>query len=118
MRSVVSAAQPITLYQRNEIPVQKAPEDYGFAGEDATGWNTHRASILDIASQVRTCQQLELARANLARLEETVKVLMIEPVSYEKVRGVGFYRQFLSSRDWAEFMRAGRTRARKALAFD
>ncbi|MGZ7085534.1 MAG: patatin-like phospholipase family protein [Ilumatobacteraceae bacterium] len=90
----------------------------GFAGEDATGWSEHRASILDIASQVRTCQQLELARANLARLEENVKVLMIEPVSYEKVRGVGFYRQFLSSRDWAEFMRAGRTRARKALAFD
>ena len=30
---------------------------------------------------------------------------MIEPVPYEKVRGVGFYRQFLSTRDWPGFMR-------------
>ncbi len=36
--------------------------------------------------------------------------MMIEPVSYETVRRVGFYRQFLSTRDWAEFMRAGGSR--------
>ena len=41
---------------------------------------------------------------------------MIEPVSYETVRGVGFYRQFLSTRDSADFMRAGRVEARHALA--
>jgi len=87
----------------------------GFGGEDATGWRDRRASILYAASQVRTCQQLELARANVARLAQTVEIMMIEPVSYEKVRGVGFYRQFLSSRDWPEFMRAGRTQARRAL---
>jgi NTE family protein len=87
----------------------------GFAGEDSTGWRERPASILDIASQVRTCQQLELARANLTRLEQHSRVVMIEPVSYEKVRGVGFYRQFLSSRDWPDFMRAGRAHARRAL---
>ena len=88
----------------------------GFAGEDATGWEYRRASILYVASQVRTCQQVELARENLARLRAASKVMMIEPVSYETVRGVGFYRQFLSTRDWAEFMRGGRIEARRVLA--
>ncbi len=88
----------------------------GFAGEDATGWEYRRASILYVASQVRTCQQVELARENLARLRAASKVLMIEPVSYETVQGVGFYRQFLSTRDWTDFMQAGRIEARRALA--
>jgi NTE family protein len=88
----------------------------GFRGEDATGWEYRRASILYIASQVRTCQQVELARENLARLRAASKVLMIEPVSYETVRGVGFYRQLLSTQDWTGFMQAGRIEARRALA--
>jgi NTE family protein len=88
----------------------------GFAGEDATGWEYRRASILYVAGQVRTCQQVELARENLARLRAASKVLMIEPVSYEMVQGVGFYRQFLSTRDWPAFMAAGRIEARRALA--
>jgi NTE family protein len=88
----------------------------GFEGEDATGWEYRRASILYVASQVRTCQQVELARENLARLRAASKVIMIEPVSYETVRGVGFYRQFLSTRDWAGFMQAGRNETRRALA--
>ena len=87
----------------------------GFAGEDASGWEDRRASILYVASQVRTCQQVELARANLARLKERVEVVAIEPVPYSKVRGVGFYRQFLTTRDWADFMLAGRSEARRAL---
>ncbi len=87
----------------------------GFDGEDATGWEYRKASILYVASQVRTCQQIELARENLLRLRAGSKLIMIEPVSYETVRGVGFYRQFLSTRDWAGFMRAGRDEARQAL---
>jgi NTE family protein len=88
----------------------------GFVGEDATGWAEHDASILYLASQVRTCQQAELARVNLTRLREHSDVVMIEPVPYEKVKGVGFYRQFLSTRDWPEFMRQGRAATRQALA--
>jgi len=88
----------------------------GFVGEDATGWQDRRASILSIASQVRTCQQQELARTNLARLEHATDVVMIEPVPYAKVRGAGFYRQFLSTADWATFMRAGRLETRRVLA--
>jgi NTE family protein len=87
----------------------------GFSGEDITGWHDQRHSILYAASQVRTCQQVELARANLGRLLKAVEVAMIEPVPYEKVRGAGFYRQFLSSRDWPEFIRAGRSETRAAL---
>lgn len=87
----------------------------GFAGEDATGWQARAGSILYVASQVRTCQQVELARANLSRLQAAMPTAMIEPVEYEKVRGVGFYRQFLNTRDWADFMRAGRVHTRRAL---
>ena len=88
----------------------------GFAGEDANGWRERRASILVVAGQVRTCQQAELARVNLARLRAACEVVMVEPVPYEVVAGVGFYRQFLSTRDWAGFMQAGRLSARRALA--
>jgi NTE family protein len=87
----------------------------GFAGEDASGWKDRRASILYVASQVRTCQQQELARINLRRLADSMEVLMTEPVPYQKVRGVGFYRQFLNTSEWPDFMRAGRSAARRAL---
>ncbi len=88
----------------------------GFAGEDATGWERRRWSILYAASQVRTCQQVELARQNLKRLEAAADVAMVEPVPYAKVRGAGFYLQFLDNREWAEFMRQGRAAGRDALA--
>ena len=88
----------------------------GFQGEDATGWQYRRASILSVASQLRTCQQIELARENLARLRAVSYVLMIESIPYERVQGIGFYRQFLSTRDWPGFMAAGRIEARRALA--
>jgi len=87
----------------------------GFVGEDARGWQDRRASILYVASQVRTCQQAELARVNLRRLAASTEVLMTEPVPYHKVRGVGFYRQFLNPAEWPEFMRSGRSTARRAL---
>jgi NTE family protein len=41
---------------------------------------------------------------------------MIEPVPYTKVRGAGFYRQFLDTTEWPAFMRAGRLETRRALA--
>lgn len=88
----------------------------GFAGEDASGWERRRWSILYAASQVRTCQQIQLARENLKRLEAATEVAMVEPVPYSKVRGAGFYLQFLDNREWAEFMRRGRVAGRDALA--
>jgi len=83
----------------------------GFAGEDQTGWRDRPLSILDVAAQVRTSQQAQLARENLARLAACTEVHMIEPVAYDVVMGLGFYRQFLSTEDWALFMRAGRDEA-------
>ena len=88
----------------------------GFLGEDQTGWQHRRFSILDIASQVRTAQQVQLARENLARLEASTEVAMIEPVPYEKVQGAGFYRQFLDTREWGDFMVAGLEHAHEVLA--
>jgi NTE family protein len=87
----------------------------GFEGEDARGWQERRASIFYVASQVRTCQQTELARTNLRRLTASTEVLMTEPVAYQKVRGVGFYRQFLNTSEWPDFMRSGRHAARQML---
>ena len=87
----------------------------GFVGEDVSGWRERPASILDVASQIRTCQQAQLARENLARLQAALEVSMIEPVPYEKVMGLGFYRQFLTTEDWPGFMRAGRQEALRVL---
>jgi NTE family protein len=88
----------------------------GFAGEDLSGWHERSLSILYAAAQVRTCQQVELARENLARLQRECRVELIEPVPYTKVRGTGFYRQFFDNSEWGRFMAAGRTAALDALA--
>ncbi|WP_409329865.1 patatin-like phospholipase family protein [Trujillonella humicola] len=87
----------------------------GFAGEDATGWERRRLSLLAVAGQVRTSQQVQLARENLARLHAAARVLMVEPVPYRELRGTGFYAQFLDPSGWPEFMRAGRRTTLDAL---
>jgi len=79
-----------------------------FGGEDIPGWDDRPLSIVSAASQVRTCQQAELAREHLARLRRQARTLLVEPVPYGKVAGTGFYEQFLDTREWPQFMRAGR----------
>jgi NTE family protein len=79
-----------------------------FGGEDVTGWDARPFSILTAAAQVRTCQHAQLAREHLTTLRRRTRTLLIEPVPYQKVAGTGFYQQFLDSRDWPQFMRAGR----------
>jgi NTE family protein len=80
-----------------------------FQGEDATGWDARPLSIVSAASQVRTCQHVQLAREHLARLRRETLTLLVEPVPYWKVAGTGFYQQFLDNREWPDFMRAGRS---------
>jgi NTE family protein len=79
-----------------------------FRGENATGWDSRPFSIVEAASQVRTCQHVQLAREHLARLRQETDTLLVEPVPYWKVAGTGFYQQFLDTREWPQFMRAGR----------
>ena len=86
-----------------------------FAGESAHGWREKRASVLRIASQVRTSQQIELARTNLERLRAETDVMMIDPVPYSVVQGAGFYKHFIDRSSWADFMRMGRAEALHAL---
>ena len=87
-----------------------------FVGEDETGWHDRSMSILYAASQVRTAQQAALARENLARLREACEVALVDPVPYPKVRGAGFYRQFIDNAEWASFMREGRVSGLAALS--
>jgi NTE family protein len=82
---------------------------HDFEGEDVSGWERQPFSIVTAASQVRTSQQAQLARENIARLREAVDTVLIEPVPYQKVAGAGFYEQFLDTTEWPAFMRAGRT---------
>ncbi len=86
-----------------------------FEGESAYGWREERASVLRIASQVRTSQQIELARTNLERLRAETEVMMIDPVPYTAVQGAGFYKHFIDRAAWPDFMRAGRADALHAL---
>lgn len=79
-----------------------------FQGEDVTGWDERPLSIVSAASQVRTSQHVQLAREHLARLRREAVTLLVEPVPYWKVAGTGFYQQFLDTREWPQFMRAGR----------
>ncbi len=88
----------------------------GFEGEDITGWERRRGSIFIAAAQVRSCQHMELARENLARLRAEVgEVLLVEPVPYSVIKGAGLYRQFVDSSQWPGFMRAGRQHTHRAL---
>jgi len=87
----------------------------GFAGEDEIGWQSQVASIMHIARQVRTSQQIQLARENLTRLKSSLDVEMLEPVAYWRVRATGFYQQFLNNRDWPGFMGSGHATMAEAL---
>jgi NTE family protein len=88
-----------------------------FHGEDETGWTLRRLSILHAAAQVKTCQHIELARRNMAQLRSSVAhVELLEPVPYATVKGIGLYAQFLDTRRWPEFMRAGHRATARTLA--
>ena len=88
---------------------------HDFEGEDATGWERRPLSIVSAAAQVRTSQQVQLARENIARLRAAADTVLVEPVPYQKVAGTGFYEQFLDTAEWPEFMRAGRSSMLDAL---
>lgn len=82
---------------------------HDFQGEDVSGWDRSPFSIVTAASQVRTSEQAQLARENIARLRAATDTVLIEPVPYQKVAGTGFYQQFIDTAEWPTFMRAGRT---------
>lgn len=81
---------------------------HDFEGEDVTGWDRRPFSLVTAASQVRTSQQAQLARENISRLRTAADTMLVEPVPYQKVAGVGFYQQFIDTAEWPVFMRAGR----------
>lgn len=87
-----------------------------FEGEDEGGWRGRRWSVLQIASQVKSNQHVQLAREHLARLRaEVPQVVVLEPVPYSLVRGARFYSQFVDPALWPAHMRAGRRAMSAAL---
>lgn len=87
-----------------------------FAGDDVSGWVERPGSIFIAAAQVRSVQHIELAREHLARLRREVpEVMLLDPVPYEDIRGVGLYRFFFDNSRWPDFMRAGHATASRAL---
>jgi NTE family protein len=110
---------------RPALDIEPAPEavvavncfyPHEFEGEQLTGWRQRSWSIVEVASQVRSAQHVQLARENLRRLRAEVPVVeLIEPVAYSEVRGAGFYAEFLERDDWPRYMLAGRRTALAAL---
>ncbi len=87
----------------------------GLVADADDGWDERPLSLLNIESQFRTAQHLQVARQNLARLRAACPVVAVEPVPYSVVRGAGLYRQFLDTRSWPRFMLAGLRDGRRAL---
>lgn len=87
----------------------------GLAGEVNRGWRDDVGSLLSIESQVRTANHIQHSRDNLARLARVCPVVTMEPVPYDVIRGAGLYQQFVDTRRWPQFMRAGLAEGRLAL---
>ena len=84
-----------------------------FHGEDLTGWDHERWSILRASSQLRSCIHIELAREEARRLGR--RLILIHPVPYTDIRGAKFYETFLDRTRWPEFMRSGHATTRAML---
>ncbi|MGZ6140941.1 MAG: patatin-like phospholipase family protein, partial [Myxococcaceae bacterium] len=83
----------------------------GFEGEDVTGWRERSFGILRASGQLRWSGMVALAREQ-ARLAGD-RLTLLQPVSYEAVRGGKFYETFVDRRRWPGFMNAGREAARE-----
>lgn len=85
-----------------------------FDGEDHSGWQDKTWSLLRASPQSRHGQHLEAARMQLRMIQD--RCLLLHPVSYEDIKGVKFYEQFIDRSRWPEFIVRGYYHARRSLA--
>jgi NTE family protein len=85
----------------------------GFEGESVDGWLDRRWSILRAAGQLRYAIYAAMAREHVRRLGD--RLVLLQPVPHEQVRGARFYESFLDRSGWPGFMRLGHEHARAAL---
>jgi len=85
----------------------------GFVGEDIGPWHDQSFSILRASGQLRYAIYLELAREHVCQLGS--RLVLLEPVPYDEVRGAKFYETFLDRSAWPRFMRLGYESTRAAL---
>lgn len=84
-----------------------------FDGEDHSGWQHKTFGPLRVSPQPRHGQHLEAARMQLRLIED--RCLLLHPVSYQDVKGVKFYEQFIDRSRWPEFVVRGYYHARRSL---
>ncbi len=84
-----------------------------FAGVDLSGWYDQRWAILQAAGQLRYATYLELAREHVRALGS--RLVLLQPVPHDEVRGAHFYETFLDRSRWPRYMRAGYDATRHAL---
>lgn len=84
-----------------------------FEAENVTGWQTHRAGVLQASRQLQQGYHLELARRSRRLLGD--RLTLIDPIDYGLLRGVSFYDLFIDRRRWPELMRQGYVATRRAL---
>ena len=65
--------------------------------------------VAELTASMRPGDYIDVGWREIAALIPTLAwTLLVEPVPYQKVAGTGFYEQFLDTREWPQFMRAGR----------
>lgn len=84
-----------------------------FAGEDHSGWQEESWSVLRVSPQARHAQHLAVAAMQWRLIED--RSLLLHPVSYQEIKDVKFYEQFMDRSRWPEFILRGYSHARRSL---
>lgn len=84
-----------------------------FDGEDHSGWQHKTWSVARVSPQPRHGQHLEAARMQCRLIRD--RSLLLHPVSYEEIKGVKFYEQFIDRKRWPEFILRGYYTTRRSL---
>jgi NTE family protein len=85
----------------------------GLEPADISGWEKQRAGILRASRQLQQGYHLEFARRARDRLGD--KLILVDPVDYDLLRGVSFYDLFIDRSRWPHIMRQGYDAMRSAL---
>jgi predicted acylesterase/phospholipase RssA len=84
-----------------------------FVGEDHSGWQAESWSVLRVSPQARHAQHLAIAAMQWRLIQD--RGLLLHPISYQEIKDVKFYEQFMDRSRWPEFILRGYNHARRSL---